>query len=180
MCRCSLLVHGSTRQVTAVLFRVALLPSCSLGSLFSKDMKMVLFKRRSRDARPDNSSKIDTPTQRNALQLSLSSGGIPRGKRSVNCVISSCLALVGIQGVSTDRTPFVKAAPTTRALLSSITSSSDLQVAVSAWCSDSVSASSTYGDISQWDISTVVAVQLCYIYKENTLSSYTEHDRGVN
>jgi len=42
-----------------------------------------------------------------------------------------------------------------RALLTGISSESDLQIAVSAWCDDPIIAASTYGDISEWEISTV-------------------------
>lgn len=53
--------------------------------------------------------------------------------------------------------PLANAAPSTRILLTPITSSTDLQTAVSAWCTDPVAAPSTYGDISDWDISTVTS-----------------------
>lgn len=93
-------------------------------------MNMVLFKRQFCDV--SFGSKMNTPTQRNALQRSFRLDGITRGKKIVNCVVSSNLAIIGILGAS--RIPFAKAAPTTtRALLTPITASSDLQeVAVSA------------------------------------------------
>jgi len=46
-----------------------------------------------------------------------------------------------------------------RRLVDAITSTSDLQTAVSAWCSSSASASETYGDIPGWDISGVTSLR---------------------
>ena len=48
--------------------------------------------------------------------------------------------------------------PPIRRLFVAITSTSDLQAAVSAWCSDSAGATSTYGDISGWDIAGVTSL----------------------
>ena len=133
-------------------------------------MEIELFKRHFCDSHAG--SKMATPTQGNARHLSLGLSGITKGKKSVNCVVSSYLVFIGILGVS--RVPHAKAAPTTRALLTSITTTSDLQVAVSAWCSDSVSASSTYGDISQWDISTVTSMSVLFYTKCDTKESFNQ------
>jgi len=61
-----------------------------------------------------------------------------------------------------------------RSLITGITTHTDLNTAVSAWCSNSTAATSTYGHISEWDISTVTSMKYLFAAQCSTLSTFNE------
>jgi len=69
--------------------------------------------------------------------------------------------------------PRSSAAPT-RSLMTTISTQSDLETAVSAWCYNSTAASYEYGNISTWDISTVTSLAELFYAHCSTYSTFNE------
>ena len=71
--------------------------------------------------------------------------------------------------------PLTNASPAPeRSLITGITTQGDLQTAISAWCYNSTAANSTYGPISQWDISTVTSMKWLFSSHCSSLATFNE------
>lgn len=56
----------------------------------------------------------------------------------------------------------------------------ELETAIGAWCSDSTSATNTYGDISTWDTSLVTDMSNLFAYGASSCSTVSAFNEDIS